>query len=228
MRTIAIAVDARTRALLNPRDLHRSQPVSYSSNPVRCRRRSAEAFSDNTIAASILGAVEGVVSSRQQGIGRVVPVNRRRSSGQPGWPKRAGALFETLNRRRRGQLCGGWRGPGWRRRPRDSGCLRTCRRRGGILTDTTWRCFAPGKFPRTGPSKSPGMSNGGSSGKANHGARDRAHRAEHHRARYGAQGGIAAAPLGPALCRRERQRDGRREDKSFHLGVPTKQSDGAS
>jgi hypothetical protein len=64
------------------------------------------------------------------------------------------------------------------------------------------------------------MRNGGTGGISNHGAGDRAHGAKHHRARQGAQGGIAAARLGPALCRRERQGDGRCEEKSFHLGFP--------
>ena len=148
---------------------------------------------------------------------------------RPGRAKAHKRLFEALNRRRRGQLgrCG-WRDLGWCRSPRDSRCLRTCRRRNRILANSGFASRSlPSDFPRAGPSKSPGMRNGGSSGIANHGARDRAHRAEHHRARYGAQGGVATAPLGPALCRRERQGDGRREEKSFHLEVPTKQSDGA-
>jgi hypothetical protein len=64
------------------------------------------------------------------------------------------------------------------------------------------------------------MRNRRSGGKPNHGTGDRADRAKHHGARYGAEGGVATAPLGPARCRRKRQKNERREKKSLHSGFP--------
>jgi hypothetical protein len=136
------------------------------------------------------------------------------------WRSAETRLFEALNRRRRGQLGCGWRGPRRRRSPSD--WLRTCRRRRRILAHATGRGFAgslPGNSPRTGSSEPPGMRDRRSRGISNHGACNRAHRTEHYCARPGAHGGVAATALGQR-GRRKRQGYDRRKDKSLHSGFP--------